>query len=244
MITSKDIEWATFLYNVMGEDVLYLEDLKEVRESLNTGDPGKAVVNFLNHWRMRLSCKTIPAEINQWYKGDTVKRIEELPSSLLELDFKDSRTTKNITDLFTSLDKLTKINDTGASKILHIIKPEIFVMWDNEIREHYLKEFQGKNNKSGPDAYLNFMRQMQETAISICKENRNIASELSMKLKRLYEGNLRNYTKEPEKAKLTEEIRFLEKVGKPITKFLDEYNWIVITKKISIPPVWDMREFL
>ncbi|MCL4479904.1 MAG: hypothetical protein M1113_00215 [Candidatus Thermoplasmatota archaeon] len=228
----------------MGEDKLYFEDLKNVREGLKTGDPGNSVVDFLNHWRMRLSRKTIPDEINKWYKGDAVKLIEELPSSLLELDFNDVRTVENITALFNSLYKLTKISDTGASKILHIIKPEIFVMWDNEIRKHYLKELQGKNNKSGPNAYLIFMRQMYETAISICKENKNIVLELSMKLKRLYEGNLRNYTEESEKAKLTEAIRFLEKAGKPITKFLDEYNWTVITKKISIPPVWDVREFL
>jgi hypothetical protein len=244
MITSKDLEWATFLYNVMGEDQLYFEDLKNVRARLKTRDPGKAVVDFLNHWRMRLPCEPVTAEINEWYNEDTVKCFEELPSSLLELDFNDSRTTENITALFNSLYKLPKISDTGTSKILHIIKPEVFVMWDNEIREHFLKEFQGKNNKSGPYAYLNFMRQIQETAISIYNENNNISSELSMKLKRLYEGNLRNYTKESEKAKLTEAIRFLEKGGKPITKFLDEYNWIVITKKISIPPVWDMREFL
>lgn len=244
MITSKDLEWATFLYNVMGEDKLYFEDLKNVRESLKTGDPGNSVVDFLNHWRMRLPSEPVTAEINEWYSGDTVKRLEELPSSLLELDFNDSRTVENITALFTSLDELTKISDTGISKILHIIKPEIFVMWDNEIRKHYLKELQGKNNKSGPDAYLNFLRQMQEVAISICKENRNIVLELSMKLKRLYKGNLRNYTEGPDKARLTQAIRFLEKVGKPITKFLDEYNWIVITKKISIPPDWNMSKFL
>ena len=240
MINSKDLEWATFLYNVMGEDLSYLEDLQEVEKSLNTEHLGKAVVGFLNHWRMRLSRKTVPAEINNWYKGDTIKRLEELPSSLLELDFNDARAIENITILFTSLDGLTRINDTGASKIMHIIKPNIFVMWDNEIRKHYLKEFRGKNSESGPDAYLYFMQKMQEIAIPICKENKNIASDLSMKLKRLYEGNLRNYTKESEKLKLTKEIDFLGKKGKSITKFLDEYNWIVITKKISIPPVWDL----
>ena len=240
MINSKDLEWATFLYNVMGEDLSYLEDLQEVEKSLKTEGLGEAVVGFLNHWRMRLSRKTVPAEINNWYKGDTIKRLEELPSSLLELDFNDARAIENITILFTSLDGLTRINDTGASKIMHIIKPNIFVMWDNEIRKHYLKDFRGKNSKSGPDAYLYFMQKMQEIAIPIYKENKNIASDLSMKLKRLYEGNLRNYTKESEKLKLTKEIEFLEKKGKSITKFLDEYNWIVITKKKSIPPVWDV----
>ena len=240
MINSKDLEWATFLYNVMGEDLSYLEDLQEVEKSLKTEGLGEAVVGFLNHWRMRLSRKTVPAEINNWYKGDTIKRLEELPSSLLELDFNDARAIENITILFTSLDGLTRINDTGASKIMHIIKPNIFVMWDNEIRKHYLKDFRGKNSKSGPDAYLYFMQKMQEIAIPICKENKNIASDLSMKLKRLYEGNLRNHTEEREKLKLTKEIDFLEKKGKSITKFLDEYNWIVITKKKSIPPVWDV----
>ena len=167
MINSKDLEWATFLYNVMGEDLSYLEDLQEVEKSLKTEGLGEAVVGFLNHWRMRLSRKTVPAEINNWYKSDTIKRLEELPSSLLELDFSDAQTIENITILFTTLDRLCRINDTGASKILHIIKPNIFVMWDNEIRKHYLKDFRGKNSKSGPDAYLYFMQKMQEIAIPI-----------------------------------------------------------------------------
>ena len=107
-------------------------------------------------------------------------------------------------------------------------------MWDNEIREHYLKDFRGKNSKSGPDAYLYFMHRMQEMAISIRNENENVASDLSMKLKGLYEGNLRNYTKESEKLKLTKENEFLERKGKSITKFVDEYNWIVITKYLYL----------
>jgi hypothetical protein len=240
MINSKDLEWATFLYNVMDEDLSYLEDLQEVEKSLNTERPGKAVVGFLNNWRMRLSCNIVPDKINNWYNADTKRVLEELPHSLLKVDFNKAHTVVNITTLFNSLDKITGINDTGASKILHIIKPNIFVMWDNEIREHYLKDFQGKKNKAGSKAYLFFMQKMQEIAIPICKENENIASDLSMKLKRLYEGNLRNHTKEPEKLRLTKKIEFLEKKGKSITKFLDEYNWIVITKKISIPPVWDL----
>ena len=240
MINSKDLEWATFLYNVMYQDLSYLEDLQEVEKSLNTERPGKAVVGFLNNWRMRLSCNIVPDKINNWYNADTKRVLEELPHSLLKIDFNKAHTVVNITTLFNSLDKITEINDTGASKILHIIKPNIFVMWDNEIREHYLKDFQGKKNKAGSKAYLFFMQKMQEIAIPICKENKNIASDLSMKLKRLYEGNLRNYTKESEKLKLTKEIDFLGKKGKSITKFLDEYNWIVITKKISIPPVWDL----
>lgn len=236
MINSKDLECATFLYNVMYQDLSYLEDLQEVEKSLNTEHLGKAVVSFLNHWRMRLPRKTVPEEINKWYKGETIKRLEELPSSLLELDFNDAQTIENITTLFTSLDGLTRINDTGFSKILHIIKPGLFVMWDNEIRKHYLKDFQGKKNKAGSKAYLFFIQRMREIAIPICKENENIASDLSMKLKRLYEGNLRNHTEEREKSKLTDKINFLERKGKSITKILDEYNWIVITPDGFILP--------
>ena len=73
----------------MGEDLLYLKYLQEVEKNLNTDRLGKGVVGLLNHWRMRLSSDIVSDEINRWYKGDTIKRIEEIPYSLLELDFSD-----------------------------------------------------------------------------------------------------------------------------------------------------------
>jgi hypothetical protein len=235
MVTAYDLEWATFLYNAMGEDTSYIDDSIKVREDLKKGSPGKAIVDFLNHWRMRVSSKKVPHEIDEKYNSKVKTLLEAFPNSLLELDLSDMQTRERFTDLFNCLDGINNINDTGVSKILHIIKPDLFVMWDNDIRMHYLK---GQDTTYGPEAYMFFLGKMQKIARSLQEEDVGISSKLSLYLKTLYEGNLKNITEASKMETAKRAVHFLETEGKPITKFLDEYNWIVITKQVGIPPAW------
>ncbi len=162
--------------------------------------------------------------------------LKALPNSLLELDLSDMRTRERITDLFNCLNEINSINDTGVSKILHIIKPDLFVMCDNDIRMHYLKGQQEMT--CGPSAYMFFLGKMRIIARSLQQEDEMISSKLFLNLKTLYEGNLKNIIEASKMETVKRAIHFLETEGKPITKFLDEYNWVVITKQVEIPPTW------
>lgn len=235
MINAKNLEWATFLYNAMGEDTSYIDASIKVRRDLKKDSPGNAIVDFLNHWRMRVSSTNVSTGINEKYKSKVKTLLEVLPNSLLELDLSDTHARERITDLFNCLDEIPSINDTGVSKILHIIKPDLFVMWDNEIRMYYLKN---QKITYGPSAYMFFLGKMQIIARSLRDEDGMISSKLSLNLKTLYEGNLKNITEASKIEAVKRTIHFLETEGKPITKFLDEYNWIVITKQVEIPPTW------
>ena len=102
--------------------------------------------------------------------------------------------------------------DTVASKSLHFFNIDLFMMWDNDIQSSYGKSF-------GPLGYVEFMREMQKHALE--------AIDAFVKL------NLPG----------TPEMFLSEPLGyngrRPLTKFLDDYNWVTITKHWPVePPNW------
>ena len=252
----RDIEWAAFLFNAMGEDGYYINDLRDVQkkikdsESKEKSDIGEAVITFLNHWRSRAS-NNLKGEIEKWYdqKRD---ELDDLPFCLPNVDLDDKSIEDIIKHLYGSLVCITGIGDTIASKILHILKPDLFVPWDIPIRIWYHSQKNQVNNKQEDtvDEYFLFLKEMQSSAKYLMDQDKNFVSDLNSRVKVLYEGNLeklRRYkTKLADKPnrELDEKIGsyetmvdFMER-GKTIAKYLDEYNWITITNGVKIPPEW------
>ena len=104
---------------------------------------------------------------------------------------------------------------TAASKLLHILNPEVFVIWDVSMRKHYKKHYD--IGESG-DGYCKYMKKMKEATGKI-----KISKALN-------------------KEGLCPAVFLSKKMGiepsKTLVKFLDEYNWITITKKVELPPTW------
>jgi len=105
--------------------------------------------------------------------------------------------------------------DTVASKSLHFFNVCLFVMWDSNIQAAYGKSF-------GPRGYLEFLQEMQKQAKEIIADFQRLslargpAEYLSAQLG--YKG------------------------VRPLTKLLDDYNWVTITKGWpSIAPDWLSR---
>lgn len=105
--------------------------------------------------------------------------------------------------------------DIVASKNLHFFNVRLFVMWDSKIQAAYGKSF-------GPRGYLEFLQEMQKRAKEITADFQRLsiagapAEFLSAQLG--YEG------------------------VRPLTKLLDDYNWVTITKGWpSVAPDWLLR---
>jgi hypothetical protein len=87
---------------------------------------------------------------------------------------------------------------TGASKILHVINPNLFVMWDMRIRTAY-------RVRSGGDGFAysrRFLRKMQEiarAAVDECKQHLGLTEE--------------------------EAVHYICGCGDTLAKVIDEYNW-------------------
>ena len=273
----KDIEWAAFLFNAIGEDRSYIIKLNNIQKGIKgkqklDKDVVNEIVDFLNEWGSRAKkdgvCKSDKASqeegqeeesrakkdgvckiIKEWY-NESSDQLAALPSSLADLNDNNAEIIKEV---YRTLGKNHGIGDTIDSKVLHIIKPDLFVPWDIPIKTWY--DFQlkheGDKTMSQEEKYLTFLKKMQKEAESLLQQNSNFLSELNSNVKKLYEGNLEQaknsepQLKGPQKKSMkikidnyTEMVDFMKNKGKTITKYLDEYNWVTITNAVKIKPEW------
>lgn len=238
-IDTNKLEWTVFLFNIMGEGKSYFVDLYKVKVT-DKKEPGYALLHFLDNWGMRLATKPkketdtdYKKEINDWYNEEPKILTSLENKNIIDVNLKNEKA--SITELYKSLCVKKGIKDTAASKILHMIIPNLFVMWDNPIRLHYIKDY---NKKEGPEAYILFLKEMQRIANQLKNSNIN-CDYLFSKIKDPMEKNLENFlSKKGMKEDKEKIIKFAEQNGKTIPKFIDEYNWIVYTKEIQLPPSW------
>lgn len=89
------------------------------------------------------------------------KKIKELSPLFQKFNNLDFRTTnfdiyeKDIKEIFAILSDIRGVEKTGASKVMHIKIPKVFVMWDDNIRKHY------GFGTGDADDYFNFLKKMQ-----------------------------------------------------------------------------------
>ena len=103
-----------------------------------------------------------------------------------------SAESKRIARIFDGIMEVRLIGPTSASKVLHVLAPDFFMMWDDEIRAKIRLEKPFPRSGKG---YAEFMEEMR-------KRGREVAEQLG-----------------------EEELRKLSG-KKPLTKLLDEYNWL------------------
>ena len=75
--------------------------------------------------------------------------------TLQTADFGDKALVKDIKFIYRKLKGLVK--QTGASKMMALKNPALFVMWDTKIRKMY-----GIDNGADPDDYVQFLKKMKE----------------------------------------------------------------------------------
>jgi len=96
--------------------------------------------------------------------------------SLLDLDLDDNEIKEDIKSIFSEFSSKKSIEFTGASKILHILNPHVFMMWDASIREAYHKLHNKGHKKADPECYLEFLKQSQDIIRNIL--NKEIEEDL------------------------------------------------------------------
>ena len=99
---------------------------------------------------------------------------------------------------------------TGASKVLHLLCPRLFVMWDDAIRNAF-----GVSPDS--EGYLEFLSRVKDVLMKIVNEyarDNNISRDQA--------------------------VRELEgKLGVTLCKAIDEYNWLKFSRKFDIPSIFE-----
>ncbi len=232
MLKFTDFEWASFLYwavsyggNIGGDrdyvplmsDAVFLERLRNHPEELTLKEIRDRVILFLNQWKCRIKDDD---EIAEGIKEVLLKSKELLKDiegkTLLDIDNLSSTQKGNIEELYLELDTIPHFSSTAISKTMHVLKADLFVMWDNFILSHYSRENQlVKATGKGYNTFLSMMSR--------------IAHEVTEDFHKSYPDST------PEEF-LCDKLGY--KLKKPLAKFIDEYNWITITKGIAVPPRW------
>jgi len=111
---------------------------------------------------------------------------------------------------------------TASSKLLHILQPRLFVMWDKDIVDCFREKNQHVSNSG--QGYRVFLELMQQTGKEVSRSFH--ASDLTPP-PRSDDDPVRY---------LSEQLRY--DPPKTMAKYLDEYNWVTITNMVRVPPAW------
>lgn len=83
--------------------------------------------------------------------GHLFKKIER--KDFKTVDFDEIGDT--VKEIYSMLSKVKGVEYTGASKVMHLLNRELFVMWDKYVRDEYVPDTTSED-------YLKFLKEMQE----------------------------------------------------------------------------------
>jgi hypothetical protein len=123
---------------LQSEEAAYLAILQELAGMpiLEKAEHAEAIVLFLNRWHCRLSAQRTPTVLHDWINVEA-PALERLAALSLD-DPTMRRFWREYDTLYDSVLGLQKagvhsMGPAAASRILHLMIPALFVMWDKEI---------------------------------------------------------------------------------------------------------------
>jgi hypothetical protein len=227
-----EFEWAAFLYwvvsyggNIGGDqdyvplmsDAVFLERLRNNSSEVTLQEIRGNVILFLNRWKCMVKDDDATAEAIKKILVKSKGTLQNLSyKSILDVDTLSNFQMNEISALYSEFDTIPRFGPTATSKVMHILNPDLFVMWDSAILLHYRKtnpQINGAGN-----GYLAFLLTMSYIAREVTKDFQKFCS-----------------TATPE-AFLCRKLGYT--LSKSLAKFIDEYNWIMFTKRMPVPPQW------
>lgn len=132
-------------------------------------------VQFLNEWLCRADKKTVIPNTKKYSERFNSLLQEMSSSNLLNLTYRKLDRPKQMYDL---LAKVNGLGPTGISKYMHMHKPDLFIMWDNQIFRDYFHIKTVLKSVATSKRYLKFMLRMRDEmqeAICTFASSKNIA---------------------------------------------------------------------
>lgn len=149
-------------------DVLYFEVIRKLEHIRTdprrlTGELARQVIGcFLATWgRMSRNVERRDFDWERLSKSirELNERFERLrDEKLSDVDFNNEEVAEAIKRIYTRLIKVENLGPTGASKVMHLLNPELFVMWDNNVRDKIRPDNEGRKFAGNADGYLDFLR--------------------------------------------------------------------------------------
>jgi hypothetical protein len=122
-------------------------------------------VHFLNEWLCRVDIKTAIPYLREQNSAFCNLLGELSSSNLMEHEMSD-RTVR----IYDVLAKVAGLGPTGISKYLHMHKPDLFIMWDNQIFKDYYHMNTVSKVTATSARYLRFHNRMREELLEALKD--------------------------------------------------------------------------
>ena len=240
MITWKQFAWAAFLYGAIGGDKFYfslmnnadfIAKLHDNPNTLTDSEIRDNLLKFLHQW----STRGVPKNC----AGSLLEKIISIHPHLAALrsnnvcittvSFQDSLTVNGtersieavIKDCYKAIIGVKGCGPTATAKILHILYPELFVMWDGPILEH----FKPTGIRGSATGYFKFLEIMKANAQEVLT---SFQAQSSLSPASTHQQSPENYLS----------VQLDHNPPKTMAKYLDEYYWVTVTNGVTVPPIW------
>lgn len=235
--TFEMLSWAAFLARVFGDlgpdaymsvyrDSVFRNNLVNTPSQVQYEEVCfKLIKGFLNKWRSRFpnneesaNAILMTLQENSALIQETAKfKIESVNFDLnLTVGPNQISVSEIIVRIFNSFANCYGYRTTAGAKLMGVINPDLFVMWDDSIAFHYLNN-ETKNIYTG-QGYVLFLKKMQQLGRHFIEDFDSTIGETDPA------------------TYLSTKLNVIPSV--PLAKYLDEYNWVTITRKVQIPPKW------
>lgn len=191
-----------YALNDQYEEAVKRRDIWERLAEIQNFETKEVVLKFLNQWKCRIGYRCVPYLTKAL--RESAESLHQFDKCRLEITDLDSTKVEVMEAVFRTITsvkaKRRTVGATATSKILHLVNPNFFVMYDREIRLGY----GCSGNELG---YTNFMKQMKQLANDVLHEY----------------SSRRNLPMDSAFQSLAQECG---SYSKTVPKLLDEYNWI------------------
>ena len=190
-----------------------IEKLRDARANLrrldDVEDVQRVIRPFLIQWGMM--GRVVGRQGLEWKRlGRTLQNLEGefqklRGKRLLLAKLDEEQVASAIKNIYRKLDPIPYLGSpTTVSKILHLLNPELFVMWDNDIRKGYKKK--NRLIRDTPEGYLEFLKEtrkeLKEALGDRQQETGKVLGEIEQEIRHRYKN-------------------------KTLARIVDEYNWWV-----------------
>jgi hypothetical protein len=170
----ENLSWEGFVAGVRAyrdhfspkdrEDPAYLRclDVVQAHPLAERSDYAGEIVHLLNTWACRLSSERAPGALNEWLQNYAVdlETVEALTIVDPNIPYHTTKLGNLHDDLIRHMraNGVLNMSDAAASKTLHVVLPDLFVMWDKEIR------------RSTPEGYGAYLAAMHTLACRLTEQ--------------------------------------------------------------------------
>ncbi|MDE2785575.1 MAG: hypothetical protein OXL37_02845 [Chloroflexota bacterium] len=210
--TYDQLRWSSQVFRTLSDDATCIAARAEsFRGPILSGQSDadwSALIGYVNQWGCRIpqhKAEAIAAAV-----ADAARYLEPMAASSLEFDDLRCSTLDVVERAFDCLTEANGVGPTGASAILTVINPRLFVSWGAGIREAYFPQ-----DRPNGATYSQFLTVMRMAALSIASDARakgidDPAGTLSTQLG----------------------------IDPPfsLAKFVDEYNWVTLERDMVFQP--------